>query len=108
MFQRMMEWVLQDLENADPYVDDIIIGSNGGTWEEVIANHERDVRTVLNTLKVIELIVDPRKAHMFMKEVEFCGISSGRVGGHPHQENSSQSINGSHQRLSRNLEAFWV
>ncbi len=38
-----------------------------------IANHERDVRTVLNTLKVNELIVDPRKAHMFMKEVEFCG-----------------------------------
>ncbi len=29
MFQRMMEWVLQDLENADPYVDDIIIGSTG-------------------------------------------------------------------------------
>ncbi len=73
MFQRMMKWVLQDLENADPFVDDIIIGSTGGTWEEVIANHERDVRAVLNTLKFNELIVDPRKAHMFMNEVEFCG-----------------------------------
>ncbi len=27
MFQRMMECVLRDIENADPYVDDIIIGS---------------------------------------------------------------------------------
>jgi hypothetical protein len=73
MFQRMMEWVLQDLENADPYVDDIIIGSSGGSWEEVIANHGRDVGAVLNTVRKNELIVDPRKAHMFMKEVEFCG-----------------------------------
>ena len=73
MFQRMMEWVLQDLENADPYVDDIIIGSSGVSWEEVITNHERDVRAVLSTLRKNELIVDPRKAHMFMKEVEFCG-----------------------------------
>ncbi len=69
----MIEWVLQDLENADPYVDDIIMGSTGGTWEEVITSHERDVRAVLNTLKVNELIVDPKKSHMFMKEVEFCG-----------------------------------
>ncbi len=41
MFHRMIEWVLKDLENADLYVDDIIIGSTGGTWEEVIANHEK-------------------------------------------------------------------
>ncbi len=34
---------------------------------------KRVVRTVLNTLNVNELIVDPIKAHMFMKEVEFCG-----------------------------------
>jgi hypothetical protein len=77
MFQRMMEWVLQDLENAVPYVDDIIIGSTGNTWEEVIANHERDVRAVLNTLISNELIVDPRNAHMFMKERELCLHSPG-------------------------------
>jgi hypothetical protein len=39
----MIEWVLQDLENADLYVNDIIIGSSGDSWEEVIINHERDV-----------------------------------------------------------------
>ncbi len=73
MFQRMMEWVLRDIDNADPYVDDIIIGSTGKTWEEVLVNHQQDVRKVLDTLKEHILIVDPRKANMFMKEVEFCG-----------------------------------
>ncbi len=40
MFQRMMEWVLRDLENADPYVDDIIFGSTGKNMEEIMINHE--------------------------------------------------------------------
>ena len=46
-FQRMMEWVLRDEEYADPYVDDIIIGSTGSTREELIRNHTRDVIRVL-------------------------------------------------------------
>ncbi len=41
--QRMMEWVLRDIDNADPYVDDIIIRSTGKTWEEVLINHQQDV-----------------------------------------------------------------
>jgi hypothetical protein len=28
-FQRMMEWVLRDHDTADPYIDDILIGSTG-------------------------------------------------------------------------------
>jgi hypothetical protein len=32
MFQKMLEWVLRDIDNADPYVDDIIIGSTGKSW----------------------------------------------------------------------------
>ena len=73
MFQRMMEWVLRDHENADPYVDDIIVGSTGNTPEEVLENHERDLRAVLETLKKYELVTDPKKVHLFMQEVEFCG-----------------------------------
>ncbi len=73
MFQRMMEWVLRDIDNADPYVDDIIIGSTGKTWQEVLVKHHQDVRRVLETLKEHILIVDPRKANMLMREVEFCG-----------------------------------
>lgn len=73
MFQRMMEWVLREHENADPYVDDIIVGSTGSTEGEVLANHERDLRAVLRTLEENGLVVDPKKAHLFMHTVEFCG-----------------------------------
>ena len=62
MFQRMMEWVLRDIENADPYVDDIIVGSTEDTEEELMANHERDLRRVLNKLKQYELVADAKKA----------------------------------------------
>ncbi len=72
MFQRMMEWVLRDLENADPYVDDIIIGSTGENMEEIMKNHEKDVRAVLRVLREENLIVDTKKANMFLGEVEFC------------------------------------
>ena len=71
MFQRMMEWVLREHDNADPYVDDIIVGSVGETEEELLKNHEKDLRAVLETLKVNQLVIDPKKSHLFMKEVEF-------------------------------------
>ncbi len=64
---------MRDIDNADPYVDGIIIGSTGKTWKEVLVNHQQVVRMVLETLKEHVLILDPRKANMFMKEVEFCG-----------------------------------
>ena len=49
----------KEIEIADLYVDDIIIGSTGLTWEEVLFNHQKDVRRVLDTLKEHILIVDP-------------------------------------------------
>jgi hypothetical protein len=72
-FQRMMEWVLRDLDQADPYIDDILVGSTGATEEEVLENHERDLRQVLETLAEHKIFVDPRKSHLFLREVEFCG-----------------------------------
>ena len=36
-------------------------------------NHEHDLRAVLETLKKYELVTDPKKVHLFMQEVEFCG-----------------------------------
>ena len=72
-FQRMMEWVLRDHECADLYIDGIIIGSTGDTIVEAILNHERDLEEVLTTLARYKLYVDPKKAHFFMREVEFCG-----------------------------------
>ena len=75
-----MEWVLRDLDNADPYVDDIIIGSTGDTEEELMENQERDLRALLQVLKKEELVVDPKKANLFLREFEVCGhiLSEGR------------------------------
>ena len=78
--KRMMEWVLRDHENTDPYIDDVIIGSTGETPEEILQNHERDVRSVLGTLAKHNILVSPKKVQMFVKEVEFCGhiLTEGR------------------------------
>ena len=56
-----------------PYVDDVIVGSTGDTEEELINNHERDVRKALQLLADARLVVDPKKAQLFVREVEFCG-----------------------------------
>jgi hypothetical protein len=71
-FQRTMELVLTEHNCADPYMDDIIIGSSGSSEEECIANHERNLGVVLTTLAYHKIPVDPRKAKLFMQEVEFC------------------------------------
>ena len=73
IFQRVMEDVLKDLDHADPYVDDVIIGSTGETEAELIHNHERDLRKVLKVLEAAGLVADPGKAQLFVREVEFCG-----------------------------------
>ena len=73
IFQRVMEEVLREEEYADPYVDDIIIGSTGDTEEALLNNHEADLRRILQVLAANKLVADPRKAHLFMREVEFCG-----------------------------------
>ena len=72
-FQRVMEDVLKTLENVDPYVDDVIVGSTGETEEELLKNHEADLRRTLELLAEAQLVADPRKAQLFVREVEFCG-----------------------------------
>ena len=72
-FQRVMDYVLRDIDCADPYIDDVIVGSTGGTEEEMLLNHAADLKKVLETLQKEQIVVDPHKAQLFMKEVEFCG-----------------------------------
>ena len=43
IFQRMMEYLLQDFDCFDVYIDDVIIGSTGADMAECAMNHERDV-----------------------------------------------------------------
>ena len=72
-FQRMMEWVLTDHSDADPYIDDVIIGSTGDTIEEALWNNYHTVRAVLLTFREHEIVVNPAKSDFFQKEVQFCG-----------------------------------
>ena len=62
IFQRVMEFVLKDIPNADAYVDDIIVGSEGDTPEEVLENHKRDLDRVCEVLKANQLVADPKKS----------------------------------------------
>ena len=106
-FQRMMEWVLRDIENADPYIDDIIIGSTGDSEEELLENHARDVRRVLEVLRENHLVASPKKSHFFMRQVEFCGhiLREGRRS--PAPGKLMPFSNGSCPTLSRSCGRSW-
>ena len=73
IFQRVMDHVLQGLDCADVYIDDTIIGSSGATDEELLGNHDRDVRAVLDRLRKEELVASVSKTDFFVRLVEFCG-----------------------------------
>ena len=72
-FQRVIDHVLQGLDCADVYIDDIINGSSGEMEEELLANHDHDVRAVLDRLRKKELVAPVSKTNFFVRSVEFCG-----------------------------------
>ena len=72
-FQRVMEHILEGLPFASVYIDDIIIGSTGETEQEILANHDKNVCAVLDRLAQYQMFASKKKAHLFVKEVEFCG-----------------------------------
>ena len=72
-FQRVMDYVLQGLDCADVYIDDIIIGSSGDTEEEPLATQDRNVCAVLDRLGREEVVASVSKTNFFARSVEFCG-----------------------------------
>ena len=75
-FQRMMEDLLQPVRDcADPFVDDIIIGSGTEdmTDDELIEAHEKDLRQVFGVLDNHSMVCKPTRASLFVREVEFAG-----------------------------------
>ena len=75
-FQRIMEDLLGPVQDcADPFVDDIIIGSGTEdmTEDELIEAHEKDLRRVLSELDKHNMVCKPTKASLLVKEVEFAG-----------------------------------
>ena len=72
-FQRVMEHILEGLPFACAYIDDIIIGSTGDSEEELLANHDKNIREVMDRLAKYQMFANAKKAHLFVREVEFCG-----------------------------------
>ena len=87
-FQRMMDDVLALVKDiAACYIDDIIVGTPIREGEDLLEQHDKDLRRVLALLEEKELVVDISKCRLFVPEVEFCGhiLGGGVVG--QHQEN---------------------
>lgn len=73
-FQQMMEDRLFPVRDvADPYIDDILVGTKVGPGEDLLEAHDRDLRRVLDVLKKEELVADLKKVELFTPEVTFCG-----------------------------------
>ena len=74
--QRMMGDLLSPVRDcADPFVDDIIMGSGTKvmTEDELIEALEKDLRPVLSELDKHNMVCKPTKASLFVGEVEFAG-----------------------------------
>ena len=72
-FQRMMEWVLRDLPDTDPYIDDSITGSTGLDRVDRVWTNYHAVRAQLLTYKEQKMVCSIEKSELFQDEVEFCG-----------------------------------
>jgi hypothetical protein len=73
-FQRMMDDILREVDDiASCYIDDIIVGTWVEEGEDLIAQHDHDLRRVLEVLKKQQLVADISKCKLFVPEVEFCG-----------------------------------
>ena len=74
IFQRVVEYVLRDVRDvADPYFDDILIGTAGQTLDEAIDNHDKALRRVLRALEKESMVADQNKCKLFLTAVELCG-----------------------------------
>ena len=73
-FQKMMESVLESVKDvADVYIDDIIVGTCLDGEGDILEQHNKELRRVMEVLKGQSLIVDISKCRIFVPEVEFCG-----------------------------------
>ena len=81
IFQRVVDYVLQGADCADPYFDDIIVGSEGVTMADAIRQNEVNLRRTLDLLAMGKMVCDPLKCKLFQLQVEFCGhlIGNGQV-----------------------------
>ena len=87
-FQQMMDDRLSPVRDcADPYIDDIIIGTCVQEGEDALEAHDKDIRRVLQLLEKEQLVADIHKCDFFLQEVEFCRHILGKGVRAPHLEN---------------------
>ena len=109
-FQRMMEDLLGPVRDcADPFVDDIIIGSGTEdmTEDELIKAHEKDLCKVLSELDKHNMVCKPTKASLFVKEVEFAGHVVGHGQRRPMPGKLASLHHGRSPRPSANSDPSW-
>ena len=69
-FQMMLDDRLEPVRDvADAYMDDIIIGTRVKEGDDLFAQHDKDVRRVLDVLNDELLIADKEKCEFFVPEV---------------------------------------
>ena len=68
-----MEWVMEGLADSDPYIDDVITGSEGLSKAECLWNNYHAVRALLLRFKEQRIVCKAEKSHFFEDEVQFCG-----------------------------------
>ena len=109
-FQRMMEDLLGAVRDcADPFVDDIIIGSGTEdmTEDELIEAHEKDLRPVLSELDKHNMVCKLTKASLFVREVEFPGNVVGHGQRCPMPGKLLPCTTGRSPRPSANSDPSW-
>ena len=76
-FQRLMDSVLQDIDYAFVYLDDILIASDSKT------SHIEDFKTVFHRLKDHGLVIRLEKCLFGVPSIEFLGHHVSAVGSSP-------------------------
>ena len=96
-FQRMMDEILGDLGGIHCYIDDILVGSRGGSDKDMFTKHYNDVRRVLEQLRKFKIIAETSKVDFFTRSVQFSGhILEGRTR-KPAPVNGSGKVGEAHQ-----------
>ena len=79
-FQMMIEDRLFPVRDcADPFIDDIIVGTKGEPGEDLLRRHDGDLRRVLDVLRNDSFVADVRKCHFLSMKLSFVGTCWGEV-----------------------------
>ena len=108
ILQRVIDFCLEKVSDvADPYVDDIKIGTEWkGSEEATLSAHEADVRRLMEQLKEHHLVADRKKCQFLSRRWSFVGMSWVGVGGDQRLERQWPSKSGRPPKQSQPFVNF--